>query len=98
MHKEISRINFDEEKSLSVTDYINLTELSREHLYDVHTYIAFYIRNTPTRSTRTSLGVFLIELKTGMLSTVFGIYKSSINRAVSAVREALATNFLPHFW
>ena len=33
-----------------------------------------------------------------VLSTVFGISKSSIEKAVSAVGEALATNFVPHFW
>ena len=101
LHNETSRINFDDEKILSETDYINLTGLSREHFNDLHTYITFSIRNTPTRSTRTSLGIFLFKLKTGtsskVLSTVFGISKSSIKRAVSAVREALATNFVPHF-
>ena len=33
-----------------------------------------------------------------MLSTVFVISKPSIKKAVSAVGEALATNFVPHFW
>ena len=101
LHNETSRINFDDEKILSETDYINLTGLSREHFNDLHTYIAFSIRNTPTRSTGTSLGIFLFKLKTGtsskVLSTVFEISKSSITRAVSAVRKALDTNFVPHF-
>ena len=58
------------------------------------------IRNTLTRSTRTSLRMFLFKLKTRasskLLYTVVEISKSSIKRAVSAVRESWVTNFVSH--
>lgn len=98
---EKSRINFDDEKILSETDYLNLTGLRKEDFIDLHTYTENAIRNTPARSTRTSLGIFLFKLKTGIssrvLSTVFGISKSSIKRAVANVREALNKNSVPRY-
>jgi hypothetical protein len=36
-------------------------------------------------------------ISTKVLSTVFGISKSSIKRAVASVREALANNFVPYY-
>lgn len=99
MHHETSRINFDDEKILSETGYLNLTGLRKQYI-DLHTYVANAIRNTLARSTRTSLGIFLFKLKTGISSrvlyTVFGISKSSIKRAVANVREALNKNFVPN--
>lgn len=67
---------------------------------DLHTYVANAIRNTAARSTGTSLGIFLFRLKTGIssrvLSTVFEISKSSIERAVANVCKALNKNVVPN--
>lgn len=96
---EKSRIDFDTQETLSLADFINLTGVTKENFNDMHSYIKEEVRNTPARSTRTSLGIYLFKMKSGIsnkvLSTVFNISKSSIRRAVSSVRLALMKKFVP---
>lgn len=67
---DTSRSNFDEENIFNETDYLNLTGLRKYDYIDLHTYVANAFRNTPARSTRASLGIFLFKLKTGISSRV----------------------------
>ncbi|XP_076080275.1 uncharacterized protein LOC143051153 [Mytilus galloprovincialis] len=99
LQNEQSRIDFDTDKVLSDSDFINLTGINKDNFNDLHSYIKTLVRNTPTRSTRTSLGIFLFKLKSGIsnkvLSTIFNISRSSLRRAISCVRQALVQNFVP---
>ncbi|CAG2245126.1 unnamed protein product [Mytilus edulis] len=99
LQNEQSRIDFDTDKVLSDSDFINLTGINKDNFNDLHSYIKTLVRNTPTRSTRTSLGIFLFKLKSGIsnkvLSTIFNISRSSLREAISCVRQALVQNFVP---
>ncbi|OWF49584.1 uncharacterized protein LOC110451517 isoform X2 [Mizuhopecten yessoensis] len=96
---EKSRIDFDSDEALTASDFINLTGITKANFTDLYTYIKDLVRNTPARSTKTSLGIYLFKMKSGIsnkvLSTVFNITKSSIRRAVSSVRMALMQSFVP---
>ncbi|CAC5404090.1 unnamed protein product [Mytilus coruscus] len=99
IQNEQSRIDFDTDKVLSDSDFITLTGINKDNFNDLHSYIKDLLRNTPTRSTRTSLGIFLFKLKSGIsnkvLSTIFNISRSSLRRAISCVRQALVKHFIP---
>ena len=82
-----SSMNFDR---LNESDFPSLTGLSREQFDDVCRHLLDKVKNTPVRSARTSIGLFLVKLYSGMsnklLATIFGITKSSVRRTVSTVR------------
>ncbi|XP_052696026.1 uncharacterized protein LOC128174533 [Crassostrea angulata] len=94
-----SRFSF-ELSTMSNSDYMALTGISKENFEDLHSFISSDIRNTQNRGTRMSLGIFLLKLRSGMsnqlLATIFGISKSSLCRAVKSVRTALMKSFVPH--
>ncbi|XP_056014968.1 uncharacterized protein LOC125654892 [Ostrea edulis] len=92
-----SRIDFDL-ANLTESDYLNLTGICKDAFSELCASPKD-VRNTPVRSTRTSLGIFLIKLKYGlsnkMLSTIFNISKSSLRRAIASVRQSLVCSFVP---
>ena len=98
LRNEQSRIDFDSDTALSSSDYVNLTGISKENFDELHTYIKEHIRNTPARSTKTSLRIFLFKMKAGIsnkvISTIFNISRSSLTRAISSVRQALMQTFV----
>lgn len=57
------------------------------------------VRNTPARTTRTYLSIFLFNQESGLsnkvLSTIFNISKSSLRRAMASVRKSLIASFVP---
>jgi hypothetical protein len=89
-------IDFD---CLRESDYSNLTGLSKSQFDDLCQHLQHLIRNTPSRSVKTTIGMFLLKLKSGMsnklLSTIFGIGMSSLRRAISSVRQAMMRSFVP---
>ena len=93
------RMSFDNLESYTDNDLLNMTGLDKEQLLDLYTYVQPHIRNTPARSSLTTLGLFLFKLKSGLsnkfLSTIFGISKSSIRRAIHSVRQVLLSEFVP---
>nr|XP_022290376.1 LOW QUALITY PROTEIN: uncharacterized protein LOC111102014 [Crassostrea virginica] len=93
-----SRIDFESSTNLSDSDYWNLTGVSKEAFNELCGSLKD-VRNTPVRSTRASLGIFLFKLKSGlsnnMLSTIFNISKSSLRRAIASVRQSLVASFVP---
>ena len=99
LHNEKSRIDFDSETALTSEDYRNLTGISKDDFNILYTYIKDHVRNTPARSIRTSLGIFLFKLKAGIankvMATIFNISCSSLRRAISSIRNALMQSFVP---
>ena len=93
-----SRIDFESSTNLSDSDYWNLTGVSKEAFNELCGSLKD-VRNTPVRSTRTSLGIFLFKLTSrlsnNMLSTIFNISKSSLRRAIASVRQSLVASFVP---
>ena len=98
LQNSASRLSF-EPFSMLDTDYQTLTGITKADFEDLHKHIAAEIRNTQNRGTRMSLGIFLLKMRSGisnqLLSTIFGISKSSVCRAVGTVRSALMKSFVP---
>jgi hypothetical protein len=92
---EKTRLDFDNSESLTDSEYRDLLGILKDSFNDLLRYIEGKIRATPTRTTRTSLAIFLLKLKGGesnkILSTLFNISKSSVQRSVRTVRNALMT-------
>ncbi|XP_062587204.1 uncharacterized protein LOC134248846 [Saccostrea cucullata] len=97
-HNKNCRIDFDNSSNLTDNDYLTLTGISRD-AFDELCESLKDVRNTPVRSTRTSLGIFLFKMKSGLsnkvLSTIFNISKSSLRRAIASVRQSLTASFVP---
>jgi hypothetical protein len=73
--------------------------ISNESFDELCSYIKEYVRNTPTRTSRTSLGIFLFKMKFGISnkvpSTILSMSRSSLRRAISSVGEALMQTCVP---
>ena len=93
------RLSFDNLKCYSDEDFVNLTGLNKKQFMQLHQQVESYIKNTPVRSSTTTLGIFLFKLKCGLsnkiLSTLFGVTRSSIRRALHSVRKVLAQTVVP---
>lgn len=94
------RIDFDDPNALSDQEYVNLTGINKVSFDDLLSAVDGKVKNTSTRSVRTSLGIFLLKMRCGlsneMLSTLLNVSKSSIRRAISVVRRTLMETFVPN--
>ncbi|XP_062598202.1 uncharacterized protein LOC134259614 [Saccostrea cucullata] len=97
--KDSTRIDFDNDSSLTDEDYRNLTGLTRSEFDDLMSNIK-EIRQSKSRSTRTCVAILLVKLKCAldnkMLATMFNMKKWQVRRAVSSARKALMSDFVPH--
>ncbi|XP_062577231.1 uncharacterized protein LOC134239089 [Saccostrea cucullata] len=95
-----SYLDFDDTTTLTDTDYLSLLGHNKEDFHTICDAVKDEVKPTPSRSLRKSVAIFLCKLKTGLsnqiLSTLFQTSKSSLRRAVSAVRAALMISFVPH--
>lgn len=55
------------------------------------------VRNTPARSSSTTLGIFLFRsgISSKILATLFIIAKSSVRRDFQSIKKFLSTDFVP---
>ncbi|XP_053391975.1 uncharacterized protein LOC128554692 [Mercenaria mercenaria] len=94
--KRTSYINFD---TLPEEYYHNLTGLEKSQFDELCTYIEGR-RNTCVRSIKTTVGILLTKLRTGLanklLSVMFKLKVSQIQRAVHSARCALLSHFVPY--
>lgn len=76
-----SRLDFDDPKSLSDTDYYNLTGLVKEQFDDLMNSV-HNIKTTKSRSIRTCVAILLTKLRSGldnqMLATLFNMKKIQV--------------------
>ena len=95
-----NRLSFDNLNDYTDCDLTNMTGLNKDQLLDLYNYVSPHVRNTPARSSLTTLVLFLFKMKSGLsnkfLSTLFGISKSSIRRAIHSVRRVLMNEFVPY--
>jgi hypothetical protein len=74
---ETCRLDFENAGSLSETDYCSLVGLSKQSFDELRKEVEPYLKNTPARSIRMSLAIYLCKMKSGMskqfLSTLFNI-------------------------
>lgn len=92
-------MDFDDAKALTDTDYKSLLGITKANFRELCDSVEGLIKNTPARSLTTSVAIFFCKMKTGLsnviLSTLFRTSKSSLRRAISAVRKALLIKFVP---
>ncbi|XP_062596793.1 uncharacterized protein LOC134258281 [Saccostrea cucullata] len=60
------RIDFDNVKSLSDSDVLTLTGITKKNFDELCSEVGGSLRDSSTRSVRTCIGIFLTKLKTGM--------------------------------
>ena len=96
--KESSHINFDMPYLMSDDDYISLTGLSKASFADLCSQCSG-LRNTTVRTSRTCLAIVLVKLRLGLsnniLSILFGLKQTQIQRCIHAARTSLMQGFVP---
>jgi hypothetical protein len=94
-----SHLDFDDLQSLTDNDYMTLIGLNKINFQIVCDSLKVQLKETPLRSLRKSVAMFLCKLRTGLsnqiLSVLFRISKTSLRRAIAAVRNAIMTSFVP---
>lgn len=92
-------LDFSNPGALSDLDYHRLTGISATDFDNLFEYIKGYVRSTSARSARSCLGIFLMKLRTGLshsiLSTLFGVSRRTIGKAITSARQALLKDFVP---
>lgn len=92
-------LDFDDAKGLTDTDYKSLLGITKANSRELCDSVEGLIKSTPARSLTPSVAIFFCKMKTGLsnviLSTLFRTSKSSLRRAISAVRKALLIKFVP---
>ena len=77
LNSSSKRMTFDSLENYTDGDLINMTGLNKEQLLGLYKYVQPHIRNTPARSSLTTLGIFLFKMKSGLsnkfLSMLFGM-------------------------
>ncbi|XP_033726743.1 uncharacterized protein LOC117316313 [Pecten maximus] len=96
------RIDFNQGSSLQDSDYLSLTGITKENFDDVCSHIKdSNIRSTKNRTMRTCVALLLVKLRAGisnkLLSTLFNIGKSSVQRAIVSARKALSEHFTRNY-
>lgn len=80
---------------------MNLTGLNRMDFEVLCQYALQTMRNTPTRYILTSVGIFLLKMKSGLsnkiMASLLNISKSSLHIATSSVLNALMTSFVTKY-
>ena len=95
------RLDFDHDTSMTDDNYQVLTGLNRAQFNNMLTFLEeSNTRTSKNRTKRTTLGLLLVKLKTGlsnrMLATLFGIHcRFAVQRSINVCRTALLTKFVP---
>lgn len=94
-------LTFDNINLYSDDDIVSLTGIGKEQFMDLYNnFIKPSMKSSPVRSSLTSLGLYLVKMKSGLsnklLSTIFNISKSSVRRAIHSVRRLLITEFVTY--
>ena len=85
--------------SMCDEDFESLTGVNRAAFDEICSNISHIVRNTPARTLRNSVGMFLFKMRSGLsnriLASLFKASRSSIRRAIKSVRMALVNSFVP---
>lgn len=92
-------IDFDNLDNQTDEEIKTMTGITKEQFNDLLTYVAD-IRDTPTRSKSTALGIFLVKLRTGLshsvLATLFHLSgRNHVGKVVQSIRRSLMNTFVP---
>ena len=98
-NKKSNVLNFDSDDDMTDEDYARLTGITKDQFNIVHKSLSS-LCSTLSRSTRTSLAMLLLKLRTGLslavLSTLFGAKKITC-MAIHSARVSLMSNFVPKY-
>ena len=99
-NRKSNALNLDNADEMTDEDYIRLTGITKNQFNDVHESLSS-LRSTSTRSSRTALAMLLVKLRTGLslavLSTLFGMKKTTCSKAIYSARVSLMSNFVPKY-
>jgi hypothetical protein len=94
-------LSFDDAELYSDDDFLNLTGLNKEQFSDLFSIIMPFVRNTPCRSSSTTLGLRLLKMKSGlsskMLSTLFDLTRPFVREAIFFIRNVLIEEFVTSY-
>ena len=98
---DLKRLDFDHDTSMTDANYQVLTGLNGVQFDNMLTLLEeSSTRTTKNGTERTTLGLLLVKLKTGlsnrMLATLFGIHcRFAVQRSINVCRTALMTRLVP---
>lgn len=94
------RFDFDDDRSLSESEYRSLTSLSKDQFDDLIRQISsFDIRNSSYRSIRTAIAILLCKLRLGLSNELLAILfqlsnRRAVARSIESARRALMSGFV----
>ena len=96
--KNANKLNFDVPSLLSDEKYFDLTGLTKAQFSELCQDVP-NLKKSNVRSVRTTVAIFLTKMRTGLsnklLSVMFGLKKSQIQRAITSCRTSLMKHFVP---
>lgn len=99
LSKKSSRLSFDHPNCLSDEDYYSLTGVTKHQFSQISSRLSS-LRNSSVRSVESCLGILLVKLRTGLpnsiLSTLFSLTKSQIQRSIHSAKNAMMSDYVPH--
>lgn len=97
--QQLRRFNFDDQRSLTDTEYRRLTSLSKDQFDDLMDQISTDdIRNSSCRSIRTAIAILLCKLRLGLSNELLAIFfqlpnRRAVARSIESARRALLNTF-----
>ncbi|CAF2923281.1 unnamed protein product, partial [Rotaria sp. Silwood2] len=101
---EQRRFYFNDPRGLTDDEYCLLTSLSKDDFNSLIEIISTSgIRNSPDRSIRTAIGIYLCKLRLGLsnrlLACMFQLPENrTISKTIDSVRQAILKKFVPYNW
>jgi hypothetical protein len=99
LSKKSPRLSFDHPNCLSDEDYYSLTGVTKHQFSQISSRLSS-LRNSSVRSVESCLGILLVKLRTGLpnsiLSTLFSLTKSQIQRSIHSAKNAMMSDYVPH--
>lgn len=96
--KTTNKLNFDIPSLISDKGYLDLTGLRKSQFAELCCEVP-NLKNSNIRSTRTTVAIFLTKMRTGLsnklLSVMFNLKKSQVQRSINSCRVSLMKNFVP---
>lgn len=97
----ISEIDFDNPKSLSDTQFYNITGLEKSQFEHLIAICEENPENRKKKSLQNSMGLLLTKLRVGLslneMHGFFGQDRSTISKAISRARSILTDDFVPRY-
>ena len=99
LSQKSSILSYDHPNCLSDEDYYSLTGVTKHQFSQISSRLSS-LRNSSVRSVESCLGILLVKLRSGLpnsiLSTLFSLTKSQIQRSIHSAKNAMMSDYVPH--